>query len=119
MAPGMTASGMEERYSIPDAVIPGAMCGFLLPTVNQVSDLLRGLEDGPFAEQEVLEILVRRWKPVADRLRPDDRMVAHTGFLVFARYMEQPKGVAKAELADEAVPDPEELPESPDSDEDE
>jgi tRNA (adenine57-N1/adenine58-N1)-methyltransferase len=67
------------------------MCGFLLPTTNQVSDLLRGLDEGPFVETEVLEILVRRYKPVADRLRPDDRMVAHTGFLIFTRYMEKPE----------------------------
>lgn len=87
----------EYLPSIPKAVIPGAMCGFLLPTVNQVSDLLRGLEEGPFADPEVLEILVRRWKPVADRLRPEDRMVAHTGFLVFARYMEPPQATAKSE----------------------
>lgn len=90
----------EYLQSIPDAVIPGAMCGFLLPTVNQVSELLRGLEDGPFADQEVLEVLVRRWKPVPDRLRPEDRMVAHTGFLVFARYMEPPKAVSRPEPAE-------------------
>lgn len=106
----------EYLPSIPSAVIPGAMCGFLLPTVNQVSDLLRGLEDGPFAEMEVLEILIRRWKPVADRLRPDDRMVAHTGFLVFARYMEQPEtlplpGNVPGDLPEEATDAPgEELP---------
>ena len=94
----------EYLPSIPDAVIPGAMCGFLLPTVNQVSDLLRGLEDGPFADLEVLEILVRRWKPVADRLRPDDRMVAHTGFLVFARYMQPPAVRPRPE--EEAAPAP-------------
>jgi tRNA (adenine57-N1/adenine58-N1)-methyltransferase len=94
----------EYLPSIPDAVIPGAMCGFLLPTVNQVSDLLRGLEDGPFADLEVLEILVRRWKPVADRLRPDDRMVAHTGFLVFARYMEPPAVRPRPE--EDAAPSP-------------
>jgi tRNA (adenine57-N1/adenine58-N1)-methyltransferase len=98
----------EYLHSIPSAVIPGAMCGFLLPTVNQVSDLLRGLEDGPFADLEVLEILVRRWKPVADRLRPDDRMVAHTGFLVFARYMEPPAAKPRSE----AVADPDEAPEA-------
>lgn len=91
----------EYLQAIPDAVIPGAMCGFLLPTTNQVSDLLRGLEDGPFADLEVLEILVRRWKPVPDRLRPDDRMVAHTGFLVFARYMEPPKADPKPEPVEE------------------
>lgn len=104
----------EYLHSIPEAVIPGAMCGFLLPTANQVSDLLRGLEDGPFADLEVLEILVRRWKPVADRLRPDDRMVAHTGFLVFARYMEPPKADPKPETppVEEAQP----VSEAPESD---
>jgi tRNA (adenine57-N1/adenine58-N1)-methyltransferase len=67
------------------AVAPGSPMGFLLPTTNQVSDLLIGLEKGAFTDIEVLEILIRRWKPVPDRLRPDDRMVAHTGFLIFAR----------------------------------
>ncbi len=76
---------------IPGAVIPGAMCGFLLPTTNQVSDLIRGLERGPFSDLEVMEILVRHYKVNADRLRPEDRMVAHTGFLIFARYMEPPE----------------------------
>ncbi|MGE4538184.1 MAG: tRNA (adenine-N1)-methyltransferase [Desulfovibrio sp.] len=69
-----------------EVVRPGAPVGFLLPTVNQISDLLRALETSPFDDVEVLEILVRHYKPVADRLRPEDRMVAHTGFLVFARH---------------------------------
>lgn len=67
------------------AVKPGAPMAFLVPTVNQISDLLRGLEKGPFMDVEVLEILVRRYKPVPDRLRPADRMVAHTCFLIFCR----------------------------------
>jgi tRNA (adenine57-N1/adenine58-N1)-methyltransferase len=71
-------------------VCPGAPVGFLLPTTNQISDLLRGLETSPFEDVEVLEILVRRYKPVADRLRPEDRMVAHTGFLIFARHAGMP-----------------------------
>lgn len=71
------------------AVRPGASLGFLLPTVDQVGKLLLGLEQGPFAETEVCEILIRRWKPVADRLRPEDRMTAHTGFLVFCRLQER------------------------------
>ncbi|GAB7021821.1 tRNA (adenine-N1)-methyltransferase [Salidesulfovibrio brasiliensis] len=86
----------EYLDSIPNAVIPGAMCGFLLPTTNQVSELLFGLERGPFESPEVLEIFVRQWKPVPERLRPDDRMVAHTGFLVFARYMERPVDDSKS-----------------------
>jgi len=69
-----------------EVVCPGAPIGFLLPTTNQISDLLRALETSDFEDVEVLEILLRRYKPVADRLRPEDRMVAHTGFLVFARH---------------------------------
>jgi len=97
----------EYIHHIPKAVKPGAMCGFLLPTTNQVSDLLRALEKGPFEDAEVLEILVRHWKPVADRLRPDDRMVAHTGFLVFSRYMEPLPEESKEEApkAEEIVPE--------------
>ncbi len=75
----------EHLDKVVKAVRPGAVLAFLLPTVDQVSSLLKGLEAGPFDEVEVEEILVRRWKPVADRLRPEDRMVAHTGFLIFAR----------------------------------
>lgn len=67
------------------ALRPGATLGFLLPTTEQVGKLLLGLEQGPFAETEVCEILIRYWKPVADRLRPEDRMIAHTGFLIFCR----------------------------------
>lgn len=86
------------------AVAPGAPLGFLLPTTNQVSDLVSALEKGPFAGIEVVEILVRRWKPVPDRLRPDDRMVAHTGFLVFARQQApQAEAIASQEPAAEAA----------------
>jgi tRNA (adenine57-N1/adenine58-N1)-methyltransferase len=72
-----------------EALAPGAPLGFLLPTTNQVQDLLAALEQAPFADVEVLEIMLRRYKPVAERLRPADRMVAHTGFLVFARQQDR------------------------------
>lgn len=97
---------------IPAAVTPGATCGFLLPTTNQVSDLLRGLEEGPFTEIEALEILVRRYKCVPDRLRPEDRMVAHTGFLVFARCMEKPEPFTRPAKAETATGDPDLGPET-------
>ncbi|SDF81833.1 tRNA (adenine-N1)-methyltransferase [Desulfovibrio legallii] len=71
------------------AVRPGATFGFLLPTVDQVGKLLLGLERGPFGDTEVCEILMRRWKPLADRLRPEDRMIAHTGFLIFCRQQDR------------------------------
>ncbi len=74
---------------IPAAVKPGATIGFLLPTAPQVSELLARMENGPFGETEVCEIMIRQWKPLADRLRPADRMTAHTGFLIFSRFQEQ------------------------------
>lgn len=64
----------------------GHPVGFLLPTVNQVTALLSAMQDtAAFIEPEVVEILVRHYKPVADRFRPQDRMVAHTGYLIFSK----------------------------------
>jgi tRNA (adenine57-N1/adenine58-N1)-methyltransferase catalytic subunit len=59
--------------------------GALVPTTNQVSQLLEGLATRPFGDVTVEEILQRSYKPVAARLRPEDRMIAHSAFLVFAR----------------------------------
>lgn len=59
--------------------------GALAPTTNQVSALLEGLARRPFGDLSVEEVLVRPYKPVPARLRPEDRMVAHSAFLVFAR----------------------------------
>ena len=63
----------------------GGFFGCLVPTTNQVSDLLIALERESFAFPEVCEIIQRHYKPVAERLRPEDRLTAHTGFLIFAR----------------------------------
>lgn len=67
------------------ALKPGGYLGSILPTTNQVSVLLIALRRANFAFIEVCEILMRYYKAVADRLRPTDRMVAHTGYLIFAR----------------------------------
>jgi len=72
-----------EQFS--ETVKNGCVVGFLLPTTNQVTTLLEALEKGPFIDIEVVEIMLRRYKPVYERFRPEDRMVAHTGFLIFAR----------------------------------
>lgn len=67
------------------ALKPGGPFGVILPTTNQISTLLVALKREHFAFIEVCEILLRYYKAVPERLRPTDRMVAHTGFLVFAR----------------------------------
>ncbi len=66
----------------------GAFLCCLVPTFNQVADLLMALRRESFAFVEVCEILLRYYKPEPSRLRPTDRMVAHTGFLIFGRRIE-------------------------------
>jgi tRNA (adenine57-N1/adenine58-N1)-methyltransferase len=92
----------EYLDQVAAAVSKGAPVGFLLPTANQISDLLAGLENAAFGDIEVLEIFLRKYKPVADRLRPADRMVAHTGFLVFARQQDEPVREEASEEAESA-----------------
>jgi tRNA (adenine57-N1/adenine58-N1)-methyltransferase catalytic subunit len=67
------------------AVKPGGFFGTLVPTTNQIIETLQGLQDHGFGVIEVEELLLRPYKPVPGRLRPVDRMVAHTGYLIFAR----------------------------------
>jgi len=79
----------------------GGFFGSLVPTANQLTDLLREMESfGGWTDVEVVEILMRQYKPVADRLRPQDRMVAHTGYLLFARAVTRQS--PRAENASEA-----------------
>lgn len=68
-----------------DALTPGGFFGCIVPTTNQLMNLLPVLRQEDFAFIEICEILLRYYKPVPKRLRPTDRMVAHTGYLVFAR----------------------------------
>ena len=67
------------------ALANGGFFGCILPTTNQVSRLLGTLEKRSFGLIEVEELLLRSYKAVPARLRPMDRMVAHTGYLIFAR----------------------------------
>lgn len=68
------------------ALKAGGFLGAILPTSNQVVDLVAALEaERTYGQIEVEELLLRPYKAVPDRLRPADRMVAHTGYLIFAR----------------------------------
>ena len=55
-----------------------------------------------YGDIQVEELLLRQYKPVAQRLRPVDIMTAHTGYLVFARKI-VPTG-AGVEPEEAAVP---------------
>jgi tRNA (adenine57-N1/adenine58-N1)-methyltransferase len=69
------------------ALKPGGFFASLLPTTNQVSDLLVGLDQHGFGDVAVEELLLRAYKAIPERLRPDENMIGHTGYLVFARAM--------------------------------
>ena len=67
---------------------PGSVVAAFLPTTNQVSQQVRSLEEAGCADLKVEEVLVRRYKPVPDRLRPEDQMTAHTGYVVSGRLVD-------------------------------
>jgi len=83
------------------ALKPGGFVCSLLPTVNQVEQLLVALRRERFAFIEVCEILVRYYKAEPTRLRPTDRMVAHTGYLIFGRRIEPSEDPRGKELIEE------------------
>jgi tRNA (adenine57-N1/adenine58-N1)-methyltransferase catalytic subunit len=67
----------------------GGFFGALVPTTNQLSVLLEHLYHGKWYLLQAEEILLRQWKTIPARVRPDDQMVGHTGFLVFARAVDR------------------------------
>lgn len=83
------------------ALKPGGFFCSLLPTFNQVESLLVALRRNHFAFVEVCELLLRYYKPEPSRLRPTDRMVAHTGFLIFGRRIEPSVDERSAALLEE------------------
>lgn len=83
------------------ALKPGGFLCCLIPTFNQVEKTLYRLQLHNFAFLEVCEVLLRYYKPEPSRLRPTDRMVAHTGFLLFARRIEHSEDPRGRELSKE------------------
>ncbi len=94
------------------ALRPGGFFATLVPTVNQVEKTLVALRLNKFAFLEVCELLLRYYKAEPTRLRPTDRMVAHTGFLIFARRIEPSQDERSRDLLEEAGFQPAELPEN-------
>ena len=74
------------------ALRPGGILCAYLPTILQVGKLREVLAESPFGMVETLEVLHRTWHIEGQSIRPDHRMVAHTGFLTVARLLEPPGG---------------------------
>jgi tRNA (adenine57-N1/adenine58-N1)-methyltransferase len=73
---------LEQAHAV---LSGGGFFGSILPTANQVINLIAALESTNFGLIEVQELLLRPYKTVSARLRPEDRLTPHTGYLVFAR----------------------------------
>ena len=68
------------------ALEPGGVIFAHCPNVSQVARFCEALrEHGGFGLIETMEVLQRGWTIRGRSMRPDHRMVAHTGFLTFAR----------------------------------
>ena len=77
------------------ALRPGGILLCYLPTINQTQLLRETLRQHSFGLEETVEILRRTWHIDGRSVRPDHRMVAHTGFLTSARRL-----VRRVELPD-------------------
>lgn len=67
------------------ALRPGGILLAYTPSVVQVMQLRTALDAGPWSEASTVEVLNRGWHVEGAAVRPDHRMVAHTGFLTRAR----------------------------------
>lgn len=76
----------EVLPEVADALVPGAVLCCYVATTPQLSRIVEGLrEAGRFTEPAASESLFRTWHVDGLAVRPDHRMVGHTGFLVTAR----------------------------------
>ena len=80
--------------TVGDALVMGGIMLSFLPTILQVHRLAGALDrDGRFQMVESMETLLRTWNVTERSVRPDHRMVAHSGFLTTAVRCEPRPGV--------------------------
>jgi tRNA (adenine57-N1/adenine58-N1)-methyltransferase len=121
--PGTVAAGSVDRVvldmlapwecidTVADALVPGGVVLCYVATATQLSrtaEYLRGT--GLFTDPEASETMVRGWHVEGLAVRPDHRMVAHTGFLLTARRLapgailpERKRRASKSSYGDEDV----------------
>ena len=75
----------EAVSGIGDALAMGGRLLSFVPTIIQVQRFVLALEtDGRFQMIESLETMLRTWHVTERSVRPDHRMIAHSGFLTTA-----------------------------------
>ncbi|MBH0128958.1 tRNA (adenine-N1)-methyltransferase [Salinibacterium sp. NK8237] len=94
-----------------DALTPGGVLLCYIATVTQLSRVAEAIRaTGLFTEPDSNETMVRGWHVEGLAVRPDHRMVAHTGFLMTARRLapgsvlpELKRRASKTDFKDEDV----------------
>jgi tRNA (adenine57-N1/adenine58-N1)-methyltransferase len=80
----------EFAHVAADALIPGGVLCCYVATVTQLSRTVEAIrEQSSFDEPAAWESLVRGWHAEGLAVRPEHRMVGHTGFLITARRLAQ------------------------------
>ena len=72
------------------ALHPGGLLVAYTPQITQAVQLRETLTASAFGMAETMEVLHRGWHIEGQSVRPDHRMVAHTGFLTHARLLGAP-----------------------------
>jgi tRNA (adenine57-N1/adenine58-N1)-methyltransferase len=82
---------LPEPWRVIDVAIaslsPGGIFCSYVPTVPQISQTTEALRAAGFIDVTTTETLVRAWHVEGQSVRPDHRMVAHTGFITTGRYL--------------------------------
>ncbi len=111
----------ENIEAASHALIPGGLVLAYVATTTQLSRFVEELRDTEaYTEPRAWETMLRTWHLEGLAVRPDHRMVGHTGFLVTARKLapgtttpRRHRRPAKGAYAGEGVWDPAELGERP------
>jgi tRNA (adenine57-N1/adenine58-N1)-methyltransferase catalytic subunit len=94
-----------------DALTPGGVLVCYIATVTQLSRVAEAIRrSGKFTDPDSSETMVRGWHVEGLAVRPDHRMVAHTGFLLTARRLapgavlpQLKRRASKSDFSDEDV----------------
>ena len=97
--------------AVAEALTPGGVVVCYVATATQLSRVAEYIRNtGLFTEPDANETMVRGWHVEGLAVRPDHRMVAHTGFLVWARRLapgavppEVKRRASKSSYSDEDV----------------
>ena len=97
--------------AVADALKPGGVVLCYVATVTQLSRVVEALRDADvFTNPVPSETMIRGWHVEGLAVRPDHRMIGHTGFLVTARRLapgavlpELKRRASKTDFADEDV----------------